>query len=768
MRTCLIAFCLLTVARLSAGPRIFLDAVHGNPELEMLSETSLAELMELLPEAEFELYGPADLPICRLLLVLELPAPGVYEFNVPEESSEFLRFLYARIEEEGGGFQLGYHRLESPSGTPYYAFENGILLEEPEPGAWTFTLDEFTQGAITRVEVGLGPCFLETYPLQHYDLLLNLPNYVMQLFRGTPTPYSEAENQILMDFMTGGGSIMVARASGIFAEKPIVQLYGIQQPATWEVCFPGRLSYASPWLRSVRRAGDWCFSLPLDPAPRKTIYYEALLDRPHRPLTFQAAGDEIWITNHSGGTVDPCLLYRLADAKQVEVRSYAALVPGGTLERALDKFRVPLAEWTDFLRDTMGEAELRQGLSLRESRDFAENWHWAERIREELDGRWQGLVLYHTDAYDELIPAGGTGRIETVRLLWHLLDPLPLGLPAGFAPPHPPPATEPVCDVYHEYGVLWDGDRRDQLDQQFWSMNFHDIGLHDPTDYWEYVDHIVFHMGQSGSDLAQEIWAAAEQLHGRLATGISGEGLDLLVTGDEDTQDGVEFPAGSYPPVLAAEYHGSGQLIGLSDQGLLAEGADNHALVETLFEYMDRPGVGDDSWLRSYPPVQELILESPEREVVEFALLNMGPDTVAPAAGTHGVPWLVLESLAPPLVAPGEFALARWEVDFAQIENGDFDISLPVEPGGLSFLHAVVNLDLLPPADLRIEIEGPDIHLSWAPGEEVLWNVYRLEGPWQEIDPGCCQATVDQPYYTDPGALALGRAWYVVTVLRGE
>jgi len=71
------------------------------------------------------------------------------------------------------------------------------------------------------------------------------------------------------------------------------------------------------------------------------------------------------------------------------------------------------------------------------------------------------------------------------------------------------------------------------------------------------------------------------------------------------------------------------------------------------------------------------------------------------------------------------------------------------------------------PEDLNIEVEGISVTLTWTAGSASLRHVYRTAAPWTEPLPENRVATVYEPAFTDPEALILGRAWYVVTTTDG-
>jgi len=656
---------------------------------------------------DFHTVTAEDLPICRTLVEGTL-APGYHSFTVPAETSPLLSFLYVIELNNGDNIQLPFDLLTDPENNTYLQFENSFIIENPLPGQWDLEITDYPDPGGREVRIGLGPSLFDTTRPEVFDFQLLLSSYMSALFRGTPPQFTETEIARLDEYFTGGGNLVIARQSGDMTEKPVVQMYDIDQQLHWWVDFPGRLTFGEPPIDCSAAGRNSSFTLTLKPQTRATILYEGVLGQQIRPLHCTRSGSSFSITNHGADLLHPCLIFQLQEDNRVRMFTYPSLEPGRSATRPITEELLSRKEWRDRIRELIRQSEIEYGLTGEEAVSFEHNWRWTERINQALSGEWQGLYLYHTETYDQLIPLKGKARVETVRLLWHFDSPLKLDQPIGlpFTPDYSHPALP--CEVYHEYGFIWDHEFPEQLDQQYFAMNFTDNGLWDNTDFceWEYT--ISFHTFNTASPLAAALLDGVDQLCGEQATGITGQGLEFPVTGDDDTQDwGEDFPPGSYPPVIAVDYHGDGAVLGISDQGFLVDEADNNQLMLNLFAAFDVPGPGDENWLLFDPPVQEILLCTTGRSDIEFLAVNMGNDTITVVQDSPSVLWLEAAGITPEQLAPGDTALAEYNVlwDSPWLEDGEYDIELSLTPGtGAAFVHAIVSLQAVTPLPEQVRL----------------------------------------------------------------
>ncbi len=699
---------LFGTATAAAAARVLVNGVHGNPEIyPFIGELNLEQFIEDFPEIDFHTVTADDLPVCRVLME-GIYAPGNHSFTVPEAESDLLTCLYVKFDTGAEEMQCPYDLLTDPAQTQYLPFENSIIVENPLPGQWSLYLEAFPDPGDRWLQIGLGPSLFDILPLDAFDLHLLLPNFALSLFRGLPPQFNDGETAALNDYFTLGGGLVIARQSGSIVEKPVVQIYDLTADWRWQVDFPGRLLWGETLQTVPNGSRRSLFQLNLTQAAQATILYEGLLGEPMRPLTCSRQGDDFVITNHGAGLLHPCLLIKRQPDDRVRVLAFPLLTPGGTAAAPERDLLLARCEWRDYMRSTMIAAETRYGMTPAEAASFEANWHWTERLDQALSGEWQGLYLYHTESYDQLIPLAGRAGAETIRLLWHFDSPLTTGKPAALPYPEPDPQPGIPCSVYHEYGFIWEHDFPEQLDQQYFAINFADVPLYDPTDYWLDEMMIEFHTFNSGSPLAAQLLEGISLLHGECATGIYGEGLEFPVTGDEDTQDGGEFfPPGSYPPVVALEYHEEGVVLGISDQGFLDDRADNHQFMLNLFEALDKPELGEENWLRFDPPVQEVFIGTVGRGDIEFMAVNLGRDTAVIVQEAPSVLWLETAGVTPSVLAPGDSALVEYNVlwDSPWLEDGEYDIELPLGPGsGAALVYAIVSLQEVKQLPQQLEL----------------------------------------------------------------
>ncbi|MBL7033705.1 MAG: hypothetical protein ISR91_06130 [Candidatus Delongbacteria bacterium] len=684
-----------------AGPRVLVNGVHANPELyPLFAEQDLEQFMQRFPEVDFHIVTAEELPICRTLVTGTL-APGFHSFTVPAETSPLLSFLYVIEYNTGNNWQLPWDYLTDPEENLFLPFENSFIIENPLPGQWVLEITAYPDGGGREVRIGLGPSLFETTPPELFDFHLMLPNFVASLFRGTPPQFTQSETARLDEYFAGGGNLVIARQSGDMAEKPVVQIYDITEPLDWRVDFPGFLTFGEPLIDCITRGRGSDLALTLEPQNQATILYEGMLGQPLRPFTCSPDGAVFNVTNRGADLLYPCLIFQLQENNQVRLLVYPPITPGETALKPDVDLLLTRRDWRVALRETMAQAERDLGLTAAEIAGFEYNWRWTERLDQSLSGEWQGLFLYHTKTYNQLIPLNGEARDETVRLLWHFNSPLSIDQPAGL--PFTPDYAHHIlpCTVYHEYGFIWDHEFPEQLDQQYFAINFTDIPLIDETDYcggdWE----IAFHSFDTGSPLAAALLEGVTQLCGEVATGINGQGLEFPVTGDDDTRDwGEVFPPGSYPPVIAVDYHGEGAVVGISDQGFLQQAADNNQLMLNMFAALDIPGPSDESWFKCDPPVQELLFDPLTRGDIEFRVVNMGSDTTIVVQEAPSVLWLESGGVTPQQLAPGDTALVEYNVlwESPWLVDGEYDVELPLSPGtGLGLVHAIVSLQQVPP-----------------------------------------------------------------------
>jgi chitinase len=65
--------------------------------------------------------------------------------------------------------------------------------------------------------------------------------------------------------------------------------------------------------------------------------------------------------------------------------------------------------------------------------------------------------------------------------------------------------------------------------------------------------------------------------------------------------------------------------------------------------------------------------------------------------------------------------------------------------------------------ELRIDLAGTDIVLSWSDSTSTRWSVYRLSSPYNSPEPEQRIALTDVPVFIDAGALGMPAAFYRVT-----
>ena len=72
-----------------------------------------------------------------------------------------------------------------------------------------------------------------------------------------------------------------------------------------------------------------------------------------------------------------------------------------------------------------------------------------------------------------------------------------------------------------------------------------------------------------------------------------------------------------------------------------------------------------------------------------------------------------------------------------------------------------------PVTQLEIVVSGADAILTWPAGQAWIWNVYRLDEPYGDLQDAELLGTVTQPFYVDLNAAAQPVGFYVVTVVAG-
>ena len=115
-----------------------------------------------------------------------------------------------------------------------------------------------------------------------------------------------------------------------------------------------------------------------------------------------------------------------------------------------------------------------------------------------------------------------------------------------------------------------------------------------------------------------------------------------------------------------------------------------------LFAAFDVPGPGDENWLLFDPPVQEILLCTTGRSDIEFLAVNMGNDTITVVQDSPSVLWLEAAGITPEQLAPGDTALAEYNVlwDSPWLEDGEYDIAaISLDPRFASNIDATTEED---------------------------------------------------------------------------
>lgn len=575
---------------------ILVDEIHGRP----LS----SDLAEALPHCEITALTPADFPITAILDEGHITDSQVeWLFTVPQGAD----CLYLRFTFSDCGLQLPFITLYGPGETRIGSHCEGALhVEDPAPGEYRLTYSTWVS-TVTDYVIGTGPHLLSSGVLDGCDLICNLWDDTMLMFRGELPPYSAHDQATYGQFLEDGGGFLYVREPLIeIALKPIINIYAGQDVACdVDLGFPGRLTFADPPCQTEAvSGGTWLrwHDLSVSAGQPAQILYEGKLSHQTRWLAMTAQGDapdvrnrtdhplsEVHLIRHEGND-----LWRLVRVGTLASGTEVATSPGDFLDGSALKTT---------LENIVRNGGRKAGLYEDEIEEFLARYHWADRwlVQAAEDGEWCGLFRIGEAAYDAHIPFQGSPPAnEVVRTMWIWAtglgeSPLDAGPEILIWPPTEPGIGSDGPIVYHEYGVQYQRGSAASIDKArnfgFLDWTFYDGGaLVDPTNNCGEPECPWFSW-TGGHPEADKFMTGVSTVVGHYPGTLTAPWWEQILIGDDDAYtDDWMYPPGTYPPVAAAKSVGLGRAATIHTLSILGDYQDNRVFLGNVVD-----------WLAQYP-----------------------------------------------------------------------------------------------------------------------------------------------------------------------
>lgn len=575
-----------------ASISVLVDEIHGRP----LSD----ELAAALPMCNITPLTSASFPIIDLIdsgTITEFPTEIL--FTLPEGAETlYLQFMF-----NGSNSQLPYITLYGPDGVRLGSHCEGALhFENPEPGQYRMTYSSWTEVSASY-KIGTGPPLFTAELLDNFDLVCNLWDDTMLMFRGELPRYSALDEARLTAYLEGGGGFLLVRQPLIeMALKPIINIYA-EAPVQCDVNlgFPGQLTYAEPPCQTESApAGTWLHwnDMSVEPDQPAQILYEGKLRRQTDWMQLKADGDQPTVFNRTAWPLHELHLIRHEGGDSWRLVRMGALAAGSEAETHPGELLSGGALKAD-LENIIRDGGRRAGLYASECEEFLAHYHWADRWMNDalVDGRWCGLYRIDTAAYDShIVFQEEPAAQEKVRTMWIWASGLgrePLGIPSSDPTwPLPTPhigASAPI--IYHEFGVQYQrgsGSRdSQQKDFDFLGWSFYDgAALVDPTDNCGEAACPWFTMSGGHPDAAAFMVGVSAVL-GYSPGAITAPWSEQILIGDDDAMtDDWFFAPGTYPPVSVARSVGAGRAAAIHTLTVLDEELDNRVFLDNVVMWL--------------------------------------------------------------------------------------------------------------------------------------------------------------------------------------
>ncbi len=595
--TTILFFAISLIMGLEAFPAvasisILVDEIHGRP----LSD----ELAAALPMCDITPLTSASFPIIDLIdsgTITEFPTEIL--FSVPEGAET----LYLQFTFDGSDTQLPFITLYGPDDVRLGSHCEGSLhLEDPDPGQYRMTYSSWTAMSASY-KIGTGPPLFTAELLNDYDLVCNLWDDTMLMFRGELPPYSALDEARLSAYLENGGGFLLVRQPLIeMALKPIINIYA-ETPVLCDVGlgFPGQLTFAEPpCLTQSAPAGTWLRwnGLRVDADQSAQILYEGKLRRQTDWLQLKPDSDQPAVFNRTEWPLNELHLIRHEGGDSWRLVRVGTLAAGSEAETHPGELLSGEALKAD-LENIIREGGRRAGLFASECEEFLAHYHWADRWMNDAlsDDRWCGLYRIGTAAYDaHIVFRDEPAAQEKVRTMWVWATGLgrePISTPAsGPAWPLPAPnigASAPI--TYHEFGVQYQRGQRSsgspQKDFDFLGWSFYDgAALVDPTDNCGEAACPWLTMAGGHPDAAAFMSGVSAVL-GYSPGAITAPWSEQILIGDDDAMtDDWYFPPGTYPAVSVARSVGAGRAAAIHTLTILDEELDNRVFLDNVVMWL--------------------------------------------------------------------------------------------------------------------------------------------------------------------------------------
>lgn len=578
----------------SGAISILVDEIHGRP----LS----GDLAAALPACEITALTRDDFPITELIAsgTITLMETDLF-FTVPPGAQT----LYLAFEFSSTDLQLPFITLYGPdSGRIGGQCEGALHLETPEAGEYRLHYTTWVPMSASY-KIGTGPPLFASGVLDDHDIVCNIWDDTMLMFRGELPPYSAIDEAAYLQYLESGGGFLYIREPLIeMALKPIINIYAAgQADCDLDLGFPGRLTFADPPCRTDPvTGGTWLHwqGLGVSPGRPVQILYEGKLGRQTDWLQLDTRGEPPLVSNRTDRTLLDINLIRHEGADRWSLAPLGALAGG---QEAVPP-TVDLLGGAD-LKAAIGNiirtGGLQAGLFEGEIEEFLARYCWADRWLTEAftaEG-WCALYRVGTDAYDEHIACRiEPAAREKVRTMWIWATGLgenPTEAPASAQiwGPEIQVSESDVPIIYHEYGVQYQRGPaavgRPDKDFTFLDWSFYDgAAVVDPSDNCG-EPQCPWFTWTGGHPEAESFMAGVSVVLGHYPGTLTAPWSEQVLVGDADaaTEDWV-FPPGSSPPIVAAREVGDGRAATIHTMSILGEYQDNRTFLRNTVAWLAR------------------------------------------------------------------------------------------------------------------------------------------------------------------------------------
>ncbi len=571
---------------------ILVDEIHGRP----LSE----DLAEALPMCSITPLKAEDFPITNMIstgFITEWETEIL--FMVPMEAQT----LYLRFGFSDSDFQLPFITLYGPDDNNLgNQCEGSIHIEAPLPGQYRLIYSTW-RDMTTDYEIGIGPTLFTSGLLDEYDIVCNLWDDTMLMFRGELPPYCATDEAAYVEYIENGGGFLYLREPLIeMALKPIINIYsGTDVVCHVNLSFPGIMTYAEPpCISESTLVGTWLrwHDLQVSADQPTQILYEGKMRRQTNWLQLNAQNELPIAINRTNQPLNELILMRFEGAGNWRLVRLGTVDAGAeipsTTSELLDESALKA-----FIENLIHLGGRQAGLYENEMVEFLAHYHWADRwlVDAAADGQWCGLYRIGAAAYDAHIPFQGEPPVsEQVRTMWiwatGLGDDSSHNEPIGADWPLAAPtfeATAPI--IYHEYGVqIQRGPGTSKMgskDFGFLGWTFYDGGaLLDDTDNCGYNECPWFSWTGGHPDV-NEFMDGVSVVQGHFTGTLTAPLSEQVLIGDDDAYtDDLAYPPGTYPPMIAAKSVGLGRAAAIHDLTILDDSQDNRIFLGNVVTWL--------------------------------------------------------------------------------------------------------------------------------------------------------------------------------------